>query len=484
MTAPRMTFKQAAVHVLQDRGPMHYQALTDHVLQNKLFQTTGSTPAASLNAIIAVDIKNNGPHSTFIRIQPGVFGLRNLHETTQPEDTPAEDSPPEDTESRVHIPLFPLYSELRHLLRIWPGHSRKQITGLQATVNELRGTPQNPVNWTDPDTWISERLQNDDLTLALAIWKSSNKTVNPRYTYGHWLLAQRYKLLHENTAGLLELTTTGRAFLENPGGEQEAALDEAEGLIKLLSIIADNSASPVRNFTDEWADYLQRRSRFGTESTIQSTLRLRLNNLLDRQLIERRSNLYSITETGLNYLNHTGDEDSVSNNDHTQLWPLIRHQENTVRESLHELLLEMDPIAFEHLIKRLLIAMNYQNVEVTTRSNDGGVDVIAEIELGITSIREVVQAKRHRRTIQRKDLDALRGSLYRFHALRGTIVTTANFARGTIEAALAPGAAPITLIDGHKLIDLLIEHSIGVRKRTVELLEVDPTAFADEEVGE
>ena len=128
--------------------------------------------------------------------------------------------------------------------------------------------------------------------------------------------------------------------------------------------------------------------------------------------------------------------------------------------------------------RRLLEEMTYQNVEVTARSNDGGVDVVGDIEVGITSVREVVQAKRHRRPIQRKDLDALRGSLYRFEAVRGTIVTTSRFAKGTQEAAFATGAAPITLVDGDKLVDLLIEHGIGVRKRTVEMLEVDTEARA------
>lgn len=90
----------------------------------------------------------------------------------------------------------------------------------------------------------------------------------------------------------------------------------------------------------------------------------------------------------------------------------------------------------------------------------------------------MVQAKRHRRAVQRKDLDALRGSLYRFDAVRGTIVTTSGFSKGTQDAAFATGAPPITLVDGEKLVDLLIEHGIGVRKRTVELLEVDADAIA------
>ena len=142
---------------------------------------------------------------------------------------------------------------------------------------------------------------------------------------------------------------------------------------------------------------------------------------------------------------------------------LAKEQKAAVRESLRDHLLQMDPNDFEELVGRLLEAMNYEKVDVIGQSGDGGVDVVADIQLGVTSVREVVQAKRHKRTIQRKDLDALRGSLYRFNAVRGTIVATSRFAKGAVEAAFAQGAAPITLIDGDRLIDLLIEHGIGVR---------------------
>lgn len=95
----------------------------------------------------------------------------------------------------------------------------------------------------------------------------------------------------------------------------------------------------------------------------------------------------------------------------------------------------------------------------------------------ITSVREVVQAKRQKGNIQRPVLDALRGSLHRFDAVRGTIITVGDFSKGTAAAAVERGAAPITLINGEKLIDLLIEHKIGVRTRSVEILELDPDMF-------
>ena len=250
-----------------------------------------------------------------------------------------------------------------------------------------------------------------DRELASAIWTTSGKTVNPRHTYGHWLLSQKYGLVEEGSAGNLVLADRGRDFIDNEGGETEAFLDEQEGLAKLLALVADNGPSRAGGILEEWTEYLNRHSAFASPSTFRDTLRRRLNNLLDRGFVSRKSTMYSVTDAGLAYLKRVGTEEALGGDEQQELWSLAKKQEASVRESMRELLLDMDAFAFEHLVKRLLEEMDYQNVEVTTRSGDGGVDVIAEIELGITSVREVVQAKRHRRTIQRKDLDALRGSL-------------------------------------------------------------------------
>jgi restriction system protein len=67
----------------------------------------------------------------------------------------------------------------------------------------------------------------------------------------------------------------------------------------------------------------------------------------------------------------------------------------------------------------------------------------------------------------------------RFRAVRGTIITTARFSKGTREAAFEPGAAPITIIDGEKLLELLTGHGIAVRKKTIEVLERDAASFAE-----
>ena len=71
----------------------------------------------------------------------------------------------------------------------------------------------------------------------------------------------------------------------------------------------------------------------------------------------------------------------------------------------------------------------------------------------------------------------LRGSLHRFKAQKGTIITTGDYGKGARDAAFEMGATPITLINGDTLIDLLIQHEIGVKKKTVDYYEFDESTF-------
>lgn len=468
MHQSRNTLRQAATELLQEFGPMHYRKLTKEILSKGLAASSSEMPEYVVNRTLSTDITRNGSKSEFIRLSPGVYGLRALHaEGLEPESKGGAS----DDSRRVRIPFFPVYKEVRHLLKIWDGCMKAHVTGLRRALMQLRGTPKNPVDWTDPDTWIPKKLSGDIHDLAMAIWVKSNQGVNPRHIYGHWLLAQQYDLLREDSDGKLWLTNEGHDFIKNQGGRTELFLDQQEGLAELLAIISDSGPVRFGDLIDAWAEYLEQHSKFGTDSTIRSTLSYRLKNLLARKLIDRDRTNYLVTDAGIAYLKR--DVTSTEPDERKQIRKLAKTCNTKVREDLLEYLLQMDPKDFEKLVGCLLAKMKYQSVKVVGQSGDGGVDVIAEIEHGVTSVREVVQAKRHRKTVQRKDLDALRGSLYRFDAVRGTIVATSRFATGAMEAAFAKGAAPITLIDGGKLLDLLIEHGIGIRKRPIEVLSID-----------
>jgi restriction system protein len=121
--------------------------------------------------------------------------------------------------------------------------------------------------------------------------------------------------------------------------------------------------------------------------------------------------------------------------------------------------------------------MGYDDVEVTKQSGDKGVDVAATVQFGITSVKEVVQVKRYKGNVQRSQVDELRGALYHHNAIQGTMLTTSGFSSGAKDAALLPGAPPISLIDGERLLDLLIEHEIGIQKKPAVMYEVDGQYF-------
>lgn len=462
--------------ILERAGrPLHYREIADLLVQVKPLET--KTPENSVYSRILLDRKER-----FVRVDAGVFGLRGA------EGLPSDDTiaPGVLPERKVRIPLFPSYGEMRLLLPILDGCPRAQLMGFLNEIADLRGTPQDPQDWTAPDAWIPERLSGEDRQLAQTIWKDSKQQVNPRHIRGHWYLAKGYDLLLEDDAGVLHLTKLGEDFVQDLSGETVRMLDLQEGLIKLLTIVAERGPGKRGDFLPEWMHYLQAVSNFNSDSTFKDTLTRRLRNLMDRALISRSSNTYQITQAGLDYLEQVGVETVTLQlplavpalpDELHQLYELASRQRQIVRERLKAVLRDMNPYQFEDLIRQLLEEMGYEKVEVTAPSNDKGVDVVGNIEVGITAVREVVQVKRHRGNIQRPVLDALRGSLHRFGAVRGTIINTSGFSPGTRNAAFEHGAAPITLIDGEKLIDLLIEHQLGVRKKAIDILELDKMAL-------
>lgn len=341
-------------------------------------------------------------------------------------------------------------------------------------VWDQTGTPQNPVDWTDPDTWIDERLHGESARLAKRVWVESGNEVNPRYLQGSYFTINRYELLEADVHGIYRITDTGQRFLHDDP-EVLAKLDRAEGLDELLSILSTKQRAMRGDLLPEWGAFLKEHSKFGSPSTIKHTFRRRIVNLVQRGYVDRDGSFYSISETGLEYLERlqsTGKADP-----RREVNRAVAVYNQSQRRLFRENLASMHPVQFEQLISDLLEAMGYEDVEVTKQSGDRGVDVIGTVQLGITSVTEVVQVKRHKGSIGRPVLDQLRGALPYHKAIRGTIITTGSFSKGCKKFALFPGTAPITLIDGERLIDLLVEHKVGIRRKELSLLEVDQQFF-------
>ncbi len=383
------------------------------------------------------------------------------------------------TEPRSLSPHYPTYHNacqfLLQMEQVPYGLFRKMYDDIWSQ----RGNPQENVDWADPDEWIPERLTGLEKELAHKIWTGSKRTLNPRYLRGSWYFSQRHQLITQNASGLLQISERGKFFLNQPAGQVVMETDEYEGTLLVLKLIVESGPGKRSTFLPEFAQFCQQQTTYRSENVIKGALSDRLFNLMERGYVSRRGAVYEATKAGLSYLEQyrgllhkNGDVEQV-----TSLERQAMDLRETARQQLGEYLAKMKPYTFEKLIKFLLEEMGYTDVTVTSQVNDKGVDVIANIELGISSVREVVQVKRHKGNIGRGVLDQLRGSLHRFNAVRGTIITTGGFALGTKKAAFEPGAAPITLIDGDKLLDLLFEYKIGVKTKEVKYYIFDQAVF-------
>lgn len=377
--------------------------------------------------------------------------------------------------TKVRAPLFPLYSDVRRLLLILAGVPKTTVTSTIRSVQAQTGTPQNPVDWTEPDTWIPERLSGADAQFAMRIWQESQHTINPRHIYGAYLFINDHGLLTADASGIYRLTERGQAFFDDEESVVRE-IDDAEGLPQLLGILSTKTRAMRGDLVPEWGEFLREYSNYGTDSTIKDTLRRRLLNLIERGFVARDGNVYSITPRGSEYAVSVAPRIA---NPRRQVLDAIQSFNASQREQLRERLTQMHPYQFEHLVRDLLEAMGYEDVVVTQESGDRGVDVVATVQFGITTITEVVQVKRRQASIGRPILDQLRGALPYHRAIRGTLITLGTFSRGCTEAAIYHGAAPIGLIDGEKLLDLLIQHEIGIKKRPVQLYEIDEQRFEE-----
>jgi restriction system protein len=378
-------------------------------------------------------------------------------------------------------PEYPEYDNVRQFLEILNGVSYSEYREMVNAIWMQKGSPQEQVDWTRPDEWIPIRLDGNSTSLALKIWRSSNHHINPRHTRGCWYFVTRHQLLERNHKDEIQITRRGQEFVTSLQGELEAQIDQSEGVLLLLRLVAEKGPARRGDLLEEYGQYCRTYTTIQSDSAIKDFLYQRLRNLIGRQFIVSSGQKYEITSKGLTYLRQYADYipgTREQNDQQSDIHILAKQLRDTARNELQAYLLEMDPFKFESLIKLLLEEIGYSNVVTTSPTNDKGVDVIANIELGISSVREVVQVKRHKGTINRVVLDQLRGSLHRFDAVRGTIITTGHFSKGAQDAAFERGAAPITLIDGEKVLELLVENEIGVKKNSVYYYEFTPDDLA------
>src|SRR3990170_7906333 len=142
--------------------------------------------------------------------------------------------------------------------------------------------------------------------------------------------------------------------------------------------------------------------------------------------------------------------------------------ENLRDELIDELLTKLkqsSPSFFERIVVELLVKMGYGGSRADAgkaigKSGDGGIDgIIKEDRLGLDVV--YIQAKRWGGTVGRPVVHAFSGSLDGQKARKGVLITTSRFSQDAADY-VDRIEKRIVLIDGEQLVQLMIDHDIGV----------------------
>lgn len=151
---------------------------------------------------------------------------------------------------------------------------------------------------------------------------------------------------------------------------------------------------------------------------------------------------------------------------------------DAVAAELLENLLQVSPGRFEVIVLDVLHQLGYgghrDDLQRVGGSGDGGIDGIISLDkLGLEKV--YVQAKRWQGTVGRPELQAFYGALAGQKAKRGVFITTSGFTAHAVE--FSRSVEGIVLIDGNRLVHLMMDNEVGVSARLLKVPRLDTDYF-------
>lgn len=156
----------------------------------------------------------------------------------------------------------------------------------------------------------------------------------------------------------------------------------------------------------------------------------------------------------------------------------VEPEENQIpiKPSLIEVLQSLSPTGFEQLCGRLLREYDFENIEITQRSHDSGIDGYATLKQNpFVSMSVFFQCKKYQGTVPTEKVQAFIGVMEtnKRSVEKGLMITTGSFAKAALEIDKANNK--LELIDGDKLVEMFEKVELGIVAKTV--YEPDLTFF-------
>lgn len=154
-----------------------------------------------------------------------------------------------------------------------------------------------------------------------------------------------------------------------------------------------------------------------------------------------------------------------------------RSQHPEHRQTVLERIRKLTASGFEQFCQRLLRESGFEEVVVTGRSGDGGIDGHGLLRLNpLVSFRVLFQCKKYADSVGAPDIRNFRGAM-EGRADKGIVLTTGTFSRPAEQEASRDGAKPIELVSGDRLVRMMEELEVGVE--AIRAFVIDEKFFAD-----
>jgi restriction system protein len=149
------------------------------------------------------------------------------------------------------------------------------------------------------------------------------------------------------------------------------------------------------------------------------------------------------------------------------------------RTRLIDVLRALPPAGFERVCQRLLRESGFQQVIVTGKSGDGGIDGHGVLEVNpLVTFKVLFQCKRYgdNGAVTPSQVRDFRGAM-QGRADKGLILTTGSFTSDARKEATRDGVPPIELVDAEKLVAMFERARMGLRP--VQTFAVEESFFEE-----
>lgn len=273
----------------------------------------------------------------------------------------------------------------------------------------------------------------------------------------------------------------------------------AQAIIRALQKLGGQASkqkmmNQIRNFdpivTEEVFDAKTKSEQYGTNySDFQTKMNFSLSSLVNSGVLARPNRgeyqlsdeLISVDPDDKNFKKIISNSTFGNKKQHNEKKQIVveeisdseenSDQEPSWKTELRQLLFKLEPQKFEVLCRRLLVKMNVTIDDTIGISyvGDGGLDGFGYLVSDeLRTDRIAIQAKRWNEgnLVSSPEIDKFRGAMDKYNAEYGVFITTSKFTRDAIKASKS-GTKMITLIDGEKLLDLIVKYRVYVHKTIV-----------------